>query len=215
MESLFHFSFLSTNSWDNVPVTYSKLMSHSVFTPMSFSSHGHQDSHFASFPLLEYTDHIQAQLDVEEHFSKQFSFTRRINKDGSANWVLPSANRMYTSPIWKVGEEKVRFSVLGGPLFMYFFCVCLLGLLFSFSWFFSEMHIVEILLFEGWSIFLFSFSLKVRINPSSSCRTHYQPIELTNFNTNALLLGWHPTSHEDVAESYQKAAKWQGHCSLA
>lgn len=57
-----------------------------------------------NFPLLEYTDHIQAQMDIEEHFNKQFSFTHRTNEDGSVNWVLPSADRMYTSPVWKVSE---------------------------------------------------------------------------------------------------------------
>lgn len=43
-------------------------------------------------------------MDIEEHFSKQFSFTQRTNKDGSVNWVLPPADRMYTSPVWKVGK---------------------------------------------------------------------------------------------------------------
>lgn len=67
----------------------------------AFGSYGRQDSQFMNFPLLEYTDHIQAQMDIEEHFNKQFSFTHRTNEDGSVNWVLPSADRMYTSPVWK------------------------------------------------------------------------------------------------------------------
>ncbi|KAG7163246.1 putative Cap-specific mRNA (nucleoside-2'-O-)-methyltransferase 2-like 2 [Homarus americanus] len=54
-----------------------------------------------NFPLLEYTDHIQAQMEVEEHFNKHFTFTQSSER-GDEAWKLPAAETMYTQPVWQV-----------------------------------------------------------------------------------------------------------------
>ncbi|XP_042231890.1 cap-specific mRNA (nucleoside-2'-O-)-methyltransferase 2-like isoform X2 [Homarus americanus] len=56
-----------------------------------------------NFPLLEYTDHIQAQMEVEEHFNKHFTFTQSSER-GDEAWKLPAAETMYTQPVWQMED---------------------------------------------------------------------------------------------------------------
>lgn len=57
-----------------------------------------------NFPLLEFTDHIQAQVDVEEHFNKHFTFTCESEKEGNVEWKLPAAETLFTEPVWQDEE---------------------------------------------------------------------------------------------------------------
>ncbi|CAL4122208.1 unnamed protein product, partial [Meganyctiphanes norvegica] len=47
-------------------------------------------------PLLEFTDHIQADQEVIEHFSKSFTFMA----DKDRPWTLPPPETMYTAESW-------------------------------------------------------------------------------------------------------------------
>ncbi|XP_045614518.2 cap-specific mRNA (nucleoside-2'-O-)-methyltransferase 2 isoform X1 [Procambarus clarkii] len=53
------------------------------------------------FPLLEYTDHMKAQMEVETHFSKHFTFTKPSEMEGNDAWTLPAVETMYTQPSWQ------------------------------------------------------------------------------------------------------------------
>ncbi|KAK8732781.1 hypothetical protein OTU49_006920 [Cherax quadricarinatus] len=53
------------------------------------------------FPLLDFIDHIQAQVAVEEHFSKHFTFKKMSEMGGNDAWKLPAAETMYTQSTWQ------------------------------------------------------------------------------------------------------------------
>lgn len=50
------------------------------------------------YPLLEYPDVVQVQMEAEDHFNKTFTFSP------SAGWKLPPAHTMYTAPMWQKKE---------------------------------------------------------------------------------------------------------------
>ena len=54
-------------------------------------------SEVKKYPLLEYTDVVQVQMEAQDHFKKSFTFC-----PPSAGWKLPSPHTMYTAPIWQV-----------------------------------------------------------------------------------------------------------------
>nr|XP_053650178.1 cap-specific mRNA (nucleoside-2'-O-)-methyltransferase 2-like isoform X3 [Cherax quadricarinatus] len=56
------------------------------------------------FPLLDFIDHIQAQVAVEEHFSKHFTFKKMSEMGGNDAWKLPAAETMYTQSTWQDEE---------------------------------------------------------------------------------------------------------------
>lgn len=63
------------------------------------NSSGHMKFEGRDYSLLEYTDYVQAQLDVESHFNKKFSFEKPPD-DGCGAWILPAAESMFTQRIW-------------------------------------------------------------------------------------------------------------------
>ncbi|KAK4327078.1 hypothetical protein Pmani_002452 [Petrolisthes manimaculis] len=72
-------------------------------------SRGNTSGETNNFPLLEYPDVIQAQLEVEEHFNKTFCFTQP-----SQPWILPPAHTMFSKPCWQDGElQKMKVSLNG------------------------------------------------------------------------------------------------------
>lgn len=79
----------------HLQVFYYQLM-HTVLSNFSYSR-GHTGGDTNKFPLLEYPDIIQAQLEVEEHFNKTFCFTQPTQP-----WILPPAHTMFSKPCWKV-----------------------------------------------------------------------------------------------------------------
>lgn len=50
------------------------------------------------YPLLEYTDFVQVQMEAEDHFNKSFTFTP------SPAWKLPPTHTMFSAPIWQEKE---------------------------------------------------------------------------------------------------------------
>lgn len=65
-------------------------------TPNMFHNMG---SEVKKYPLLEYTDVVQVQMEAQDHFKKSFTFS-----PPSAGWKLPSPHTMYTAPIWQKEE---------------------------------------------------------------------------------------------------------------
>lgn len=56
-------------------------------------------SEVKKYPLLEYTDVVQVQMEAQDHFKKSFTFS-----PPSPGWKLPSPHTMYTAPIWQKEE---------------------------------------------------------------------------------------------------------------
>ncbi|XP_068217713.1 cap-specific mRNA (nucleoside-2'-O-)-methyltransferase 2-like [Palaemon carinicauda] len=63
------------------------------------SNHGHMKFEGREYNLLEYTDYVQAQMDIESHFNKKFSF-QKPPEDGCNAWKLPAAKTMFTQTAW-------------------------------------------------------------------------------------------------------------------
>ncbi|KAG0693827.1 Cap-specific mRNA (nucleoside-2'-O-)-methyltransferase 2 [Chionoecetes opilio] len=63
------------------------------------------------YPLLEYPDQVQVQMEAEEHFNKRFTFTPPPAAT-AAGWRLPPAPSMYTAPLWQKEElQEMKVSL--------------------------------------------------------------------------------------------------------